>query len=336
MIPILLLGVLLMATSEGEHKRSDPLVIAHRGASGHLPEHTLPAFALAYGQGADFLEPDVVLTRDGQPVVLHDLTLDATSDVRERFAGRARADGLHYVIDFTLDELRQLAFGPRLDPATGAAVFPARVLPGRIPGQPILTLEELIQFTKALNATLGRRVGIYPEIKAPAFHASEGQDIAAIVLELLRRHGLDDPAAPVFLQSFEPESLKRLREELGARLRLVQLLGENAWAMNEVDYEPLYRPEGLAQIATYADAIGPPIPRVLRVGDEDPRPGQLVRDAHALGLAVHPYTFRSDALPAGIDAQALLDLLLGDIGVDGLFIDQPELMIDWIRQRRRR
>ncbi len=303
-------------------------VIAHRGASGYLPEHTLAAYAYAYALGADYLEPDVVITRDGQAIALHDLYLDAVTDVRERFIDRARADGLHYVVDFTLEEIRSLTLNERIEPETGEQRYPAR-FPADKGTFRVVTLAELIELTQGLNASTGRSVGIYPELKAPAFHESHDHDITAIVLEILERYGYRSAEDLCLIQSFEPEPLRRLRTEFGTDLRLVQLLGENAWAMNAIDYDPMYTPAGLADIAAYADAIGPPLTRILDGMDADgaPRLTSLVADAHAAGLLVHPYTFRADTLPAGVSLEQLLELFVHRIGVDGLFIDHPDRLI---------
>lgn len=304
---------------------ADPLVIAHRGASGYLPEHTLAAYAMAYAQGADYLEPDLVLSADGHPVALHDLELDAVSDVRVRFPGRARDDGKHYVVDFTLAELRQLRIHERIEPDTGDARYPVR-FPPELGDFRVVTLEELIELTQGLNKVTGRDVGIYPELKFTAFHAAEGHDFPAIVLPVLERYGYVGSDARCIIQSFEPEPLIRLREEFGTKLPLVQLLGENDWGMNDVDYDAMYTPEGLAAIAEYADGIGPPVTRILtgRGDDGAPQISSLVRDAQALGLVVHPFTFRADVLPPGVDFDALLELFFGTIGVDGVFTDHPD------------
>lgn len=312
-------------------------VIAHRGASGYLPEHTLAAYAYAYAQGADYLEPDVVVTRDGQAIALHDLYLDAVTDVRERFTDRARADGLHYVVDFTLEEIRSLRLNERIEPDTGEQRYPGRFPAGQ--GQfRVVTLAELIELTQGLNVSTGRTVGIYPELKAPGFHESHGHDITAIVFEILASYGYRSAEDLCLIQSFEPEPLRRLREEFGTGLRLVQLLGENDWEMNHVDYEPMYTPEGLATIAGYADAIGPPLTRILEGVDTDgaPRLSRLVPNAQAAGLLVHPYTFRADALPEGVSLEQLLELFVHQIGVDGLFIDHPDRLVRLLAVDRER
>jgi glycerophosphoryl diester phosphodiesterase len=193
-----------------------PLIIAHRGASGYLPEHTLAAKALAYGQGADYLEQDVVLSKDGVPVVFHDPHIDTTTDVAKKFPGRQRADGRFYALDLTIAELKQLNASERFNPKTGKAVFPRR-FPVGVGSFQVVTLEEEIQFIQNLNRTTGRNVGIYPELKAPAWHRQEGHDLAAAVLPILRKYGYDTKESACYVQCFEYAEIKRLRGELGQR-----------------------------------------------------------------------------------------------------------------------
>jgi glycerophosphoryl diester phosphodiesterase len=320
------LWYLLSLCALGLEAAAAPLVIAHRGASGYLPEHTVAAYTLAHAQGADYLEPDITVTSDGHPVALHDLTLDAVSDVRAVFPRRARDDGLNYVVDFTLAELRRLNLHERIDPATGEMRYPGRFPAGRGRFQ-VMTLEELIELVQGLNRTTGRRVGIYPELKAAAFHAAEGHDIAAIVLTTLARYGYHGPDDGCIVQSFEPEPLMRLREEFGSRLPLVQLLGDDA---------RMYTTEGLAAIAAYADGIGPPVGRIVTGfgADDAPIVTSLVRRAQALGLKVHPYTFRADAVPPELTFEAWLALFLDEIGVDGVFTDHPDRAVEVMRGLR--
>lgn len=339
-VGLLLIGLTVAAVADpiaGDPIAGDPIVIAHRGASGYLPEHTLEAHAMAYAQGADYLEPDLMLSADGHPVVLHDLTLDAVSDVRQHFPGRGRDDGQHYVVDFTLAELRQLRIHERIDPDTGTQRYPGR-FPADRGGFAVATFEELIELTQGLNAVTGRDVGIYPEIKFSAFHEAAGHDFVAIVVAVLDRYGYQGAAARCIIQSFEPAPLMRLREEFASELLLVQLLGENAWGMNDVDYDAMYTDEGLARIADYADGIGPPISRILTGAGSDGQPAisSLVSDAQALGLAVHPYTLRADNLPEGVDYETLLSLLFTEVGVDGIFTDHPDRAVAVLRQLRER
>ena len=302
-----------------------PLVIAHRGASGYLPEHTLPAKAMAHAQAADFIEQDVVLTRDDVPVVLHDVFLDAVSDVVERYPGRARADGRHYAIDFTLEELRALRLFERCDPKTGQPTYPGR-FPPRTGSFRIATLEEELDLLDGLARSTGRRAGVYPEIKQPAWHRREGHDPTPIIAEALRRRGLDGKDAACIVQCFEAEELERLRTRLGWQGRLVLLVGEPP----DDGPDPLLAPDALAAVGKVVDGIGPPLTRVV---GRDGRPTGLVAAAHAAGLAVHAYTFRVDRLPAFAESpEAALTRIVHGAGVDGLFTDFPDVCVGWIEQ----
>ncbi|MFM7243909.1 MAG: glycerophosphodiester phosphodiesterase [Planctomycetaceae bacterium] len=319
----LLATMLAIVTTTGA---AAPLVIAHRGASGYLPEHTLPAKAMAHAQAADFIEQDVVLTRDDVPVVLHDVFLDAVSDVAERYPGRARADGRHYAIDFTLEELRSLRLFERCDPKTGRPTYPGR-FPPRTGSFRIATLEEELDLLDGLAHSTGRRAGIYPEIKQPAWHRREGHDPTAIIAEVLRRRGLDAREAACLVQCFEAEELERLRTALGWQGRLILLVGEAP----DAGPDPLLDPGALAKVAKVVDGIGPPLTRVVT---PEGRPTGLVAAAHAAGLAVHAYTFRVDRLPAFAQSPAdALQLLVDNAGVDGLFSDFPDVCVAWRASR---
>ncbi len=297
-----------------------PIVIAHRGASGYLPEHTLEAKALAYGLGADYLEQDVVATRDAQLVVLHDLHLDDVTDVASRFPGRQRADGRHYAIDFDLAELRQLAVSERRKPGSRIARFPER-FPADAALFRISTLDQELALIAGLNKSMRRTVGIYPEIKHPRWHHEHGIDLASRVLDTLAAHGYRDAESPAYVQCFDADELRRVREDLGCRLKLVQLVGE------EPEYAPLLTAEGLARVARYADALGPSLKQLVVATESPPlRKSPLVDAATFAGLKLHPYTFRRDELPAfASDLEALLQAFFTTVGVDGVFCDQPDI-----------
>jgi glycerophosphoryl diester phosphodiesterase len=336
-----LFALLLMLTAATTS--AQPLVIAHRGASGYLPEHTLAAKVLAHAQGADYIEQDVVMTRDNALVVLHDLTLERVTDVAARFPDRARTDGKYYVVDFTLEELRQLNVGEPADPAQPAQAQRARRFP---PGQGrfgIHTLAEEITLIQGLNQTLGRSAGLYVEIKSPWFHHAEGKDLARAVLEELRRHGYTSKQAPVYLQSFDHAELLRVKQELqpalGMELRLVQLIADNAWgetwtraadgSQQPFDYNWMHDAAGLARLAETVDGIGPALDMVVlpTATADQLQFTTLVREAQALGLQVHPYTFRADAgdLPGYVDSlEQLLAIFLWQAEVDGVFTDFPD------------
>jgi glycerophosphoryl diester phosphodiesterase len=300
------------------------LVIAHRGASGYLPEHTLAAKTLAFAMGADYLEQDVVATRDDELVVLHDVYLDRVSDVAARFPGRARADGRYYARDFDLDELRGLQIYERFDEA-GQPAFPGRYPVGSGDFR-IHTLEEELELVGSLVSATGRGAGVYPEIKRPAWHRSEGIDIAPRVLSALDRYGYRRREDPVYLQCFDPAELRRIRHELGSELKLIQLIGDNSWAESDANYDSLRRPEMLRKLARVVDGIGPWLPQCFDLTNGRPRPSGLVAAARRAGLAVHPYTVRADSLPGGFPTHDdLVRFCADELGVDGLFSDFPDL-----------
>lgn len=293
-----------------------PVVIAHRGASGYLPEHTLPAKALAHGMGADFLEQDVVASRDGQLIVFHDRHLDQMTDVARRFPGRARPDGLHYCIDFSLAELRTLRVTERRRRDGAGARYP-----GRFPIDSghfcIHTLEEELELIRGLNRSTGRRAGVYAEIKDPDWHRQQDVPLGDRVVGILRDFGYRTRDDGFFVQCFSAAELRRVRTTFGADLPLVQLLEEGADVSRAA----------LSAIAEYANAIGPGI--TLAWPDRG-----LVRAAHELGLLVHPYTFRADALPPGFTTFAeLVSAFVDGLGVDGLFTDFPDLVMQQVGRR---
>ncbi|MBA6413506.1 glycerophosphodiester phosphodiesterase [Parahaliea sp. F7430] len=320
-------------------RKHSSLVIAHRGASGYLPEHTLAAKALAHGMGADFIEQDVVLSRDGIPVVLHDIHLDSTTDVARHFPERARRDGRYYAIDFTLQEIRSLRVHERtqLD-AEGRELA---VFPGRFPlgegSMGVPTLAEEIELIAGLDRSRARRTGLYVELKAPRFHRQAGHDIAAIVLSVLAEQGYAERPEQVFLQCFDDQSLRYLQRDLKCELPLIQLIADSSWGEDSaVDYDWLRSPAGLREIASYAAGIGPWLMQIYLGKDANGQPilSNLVEQAHAEQLLVHPYTFRSDQLPPGIeDYNELLALFIDTLGVDGIFTDFPDSARHYIDQQ---
>ena len=303
------------------------VIIAHRGASGYLPEHTLAAKAMAYAMNADFLEQDVVATRDDQLVVLHDIFLDRVTDVAERFPRRARTDGRYYVRDFDLDEIRRLTVSERVT-ETGLPVYPGR-FPPRGGHFRVHTLAEELQLVTGLNQATGKQTGVYPEIKRPAWHRREGFDLTSAFLQELSTHGYQTREDPIFVQCFDAAEVRRIRHELDCGLRLVQLIGENDWQEADTDYKYLRSDRGLTELADTVDAVGPWLNQLYAV---EPRSGApvstgLAERAHDAGLLVHPYTFRADDLPAGFHRfEDLVRFFAFDIGVDGMFTDFPDLV----------
>lgn len=270
---------------------SKPTLIAHRGASAYAPEHTLEAYRLAIAQGADFVEPDLQVTKDGVLVCLHDTTLARTTDVKAKFPDR----GPWRVADFTLAEIQTLDAGKWFDP--------------KFAGQRVPTLQQMIDAVKG-------KAGLFPETKAPDVYGKLGLDMEPRLVQVLAENGLDkpgaDPKTPVVVQSFSADSLKLLRGQHGCKLPLVYLLGAGPTAEKHTS------PEGLAAVKGFADGVGPNRAVVLA------RPG-LVADAHKLGLSVTVYTVGSRE-PARFDAvRAEMRKLVHELKVDAVFTDNPDL-----------
>lgn len=325
---LLVLTLLLLTTcmNANADKPTRIVVIAHRGASGYLPEHTLEAKAMAHAMGADFIEQDVVLSKDDVPVVLHDIHLDTVTNVAETFPDRAREDGRFYAIDFTLREIKQLRVHERIDLKTGRAVFPMRFPVGKGSFE-VPTLAEEIELIQGLSKSTGRDVGIYPEIKSPAWHREQGKDISVIVLGVLDVHGYREKSDNIYLQCFDAEETRRIREELKCKLKLVQLIGQNSWKEAATDFDKLRTEAGIRSISEYADGIGPALDHVVRGKDDqgEIEVTDLVRWAHQRELQVHPYTFRADALPKyARDFSELVEIFATQTQIDGVFTDFPD------------
>ncbi len=315
-----------------------PILIAHRGASGYLPEHTLEAKALAHAMGADFIEQDVVLTNEGVPIILHDIYLDATTDVAGKFPGRERNDGRFYALDFSLEEIKSLRVHERSqrdsqgqEVAVYAQRFPLGLGHFQIP-----TLREEIDMITGLNRSRGLQTGLYIELKAPRWHGEEGHDIAAAVIAILEQTSYDKRRKQVYLQCFDNSTLIRLRQEFATELPLIQLIADPCWGEDsDADFDFLRTPTGLAQVAQYADGIGPWIPHVI----ESRSDGRLAStglslEARKQGLLVHPYTLRQEELPPGVEHLDDLHRALFDTaGVDGVFSDFPDLTRRYLDQQ---
>lgn len=335
-LALLLAAIIMPACSTPESQAMEKpldrhvIIIAHRGASGERPEHTIASYTLAIEQGADFIEPDLVLTKDGVLVARHENEISETTDVADKpeFASRKTSkmiDGQKmtgwFTEDFTLAELKTLRAKERLPQLrTANTAFDGQF---EIP-----TFDEILQLAKAHG------VGVYPETKHPSYFASIGLPHEAPLLALLTKYGHVEKSAPVFIQSFEVENLKAIRAK--TKLRLIQLMDEKGSPPDRSDltYPQMATAAGLKVIATYADGIGPNkamvIPRTI-IGNLG-TPTTLVADAHKAGLAVHPWTFRRENyfLPLGQksgidprdigDVKAEMQAFLA-AGVDGIFSD---------------
>lgn len=324
-----------------------PLIIAHRGASGYVPEHTLAAYALAVLQGADYIEPDLVMSKDGQLIARHDNELGLTTDVAQRpeFANRQRTQTIDGVTlngwfseDFTLAELKTLRAIERIP----------QIRPGnaRLDGNfSIPTLQEIIDLVKSLQLSQQRVIGLYPETKHPTHFQQLGLALEKPLVKLLKKNGYKNAKAPVYIQSFEVENLKTLSRLTS--IRLVQLFGAGQPFDQQVlgtglTYAQMASPAGLKAISRYAAGVGPEksyiIPRDANGNLDAANATAFVANAHAHGLKVHPYTFRAENtfLPANLrtgsdpqargDSAAEIQLFL-DAGIDGLFIDQPDIAV---------
>tara|TARA_R110002073_G_scaffold279026_1_gene442904 strand:- start:147783 stop:148739 length:957 start_codon:yes stop_codon:yes gene_type:complete len=291
-------------------KSVNKIVIAHRGASGYLPEHTLASKAMAYAMNPDFLEQDLVLSKDDVPIVIHDIHLETVTDVAQKFTDRKRVDGRYYVIDFTFDELKQLNVSERFNPTTGNAIYKTRFPLGKSSFK-LHSLEEEIELIQGLNKSTGNAIGIYPEIKDPKFHNEEGKDISRIVLNILKEYGYLTKKDKCILQCFDAMELKRIRQELNSELFLVQLM------------EFKEENQQLKSYASYADGVGPWYPQISP---------DFVKEAHALNLKVHAYTFRADDLGDYTSFDDLLDYGFNTLNLDGVFTDFPDKAVRFLEK----
>ncbi len=278
---------------------SRKILVAHRGASAYAPEHTFESYQLALKQGADFVEQDLQITRDGILVCLHDLTLERTTNVKEIFPTRFREEAVNgtpvrhwYVSDFTLPETKQLDAGSWFDV--------------KFKGTRVPTFQEAIDLVRG-------KAGLYPETKAPEVYGARGFDMEHLLFDLLKKNrlisGSDARNTPVIIQSFSPESLKKLFNALKTALPLVLLVSDEARARWLTE-------AGLADAKQFATGIGPAKALVDKT---------LVMQAHALGLTVTPYTFRSSNTGRFKTVREEMNFYLYDLGVDAVFTDNPDL-----------
>ena len=328
-----LIALLALATTPALAEENPMLIIAHRGASAERPEHTLAAYELAIDQGADYIEPDLVATKDLVLVSRHENELSGTTDVatREEFEDRRRdktIDGQKvagwFAEDFTLAELRTLRAKERIP-----SLRPANA---RYDGlYQVPTFAEVVKLVRAKEAAMGKRIGLYPELKHPEFLLQNaGIDMVDLLLRDLRQLGIT-PADPVFIQSFEIAPLQRLKQRSGG-FKLVQLVAPGEGPADEpaMRYAEMVTPVGLAEVAKYADAVGANTAMILAA---DGTPTSLVADAKAAGLDVHAWTVRPEnaflppSLQTGDDPKGRgcgdvqLAALLKAAGVAGVFSD---------------
>ncbi|MEU4806766.1 glycerophosphodiester phosphodiesterase [Actinosynnema sp. NPDC023587] len=331
----------------GAHRPRGPVVIGHRGASGYRPEHTLGSYELAARMGADYVEPDLVSTKDGRLVARHENEIGGTTDVagKPEFANRkttkvvdgARVTGW-FTEDFTLAELKTLRAVERIpDTRPRNALYDGRY---EIP-----TFQEVVDLSKRLSRELGRDIGLYPETKHPTYFQDIGLPLEPKLVDALNRNGLNRPGARVYVQSFEVANLKALKKEL--RVPLVQLVNSSGApydfvkAGDERTYDDLVTPDGLRGIRTYAAGVGAAKDRIV---PRDARgfllaPTTLVRDAHLRGLVVHAWTFRNENTFLPADFRSSPDpaaygrafeeyARFYATGLDGVFADNPDTAVE--------
>lgn len=345
----LLSGFFFMAPAKGESKHVKPIVIAHRGASGYRPEHTLAAYELAIELGADYVEPDLVPTKDGVLVTRHENEISGTTDVsaHTEFANRKKAKQIDgekmegwFVEDFTYDELKTLRARERMPKVRQHnTIYNDRYS--------IPTFQQVIDLVKKKSAELHREIGIYPELKHPTYFASIGLSTEKPLIDALKANGYVERSSPIFIQCFEPSTLKRLHNE--TKLNLVQLIEESGTpydlilAKDPLNCTEMVKPSGLAEVAKYAQGIGPN-KSMIALRDKDgklTKTSTLVADAHKAGLVVHPWTFRNENsfLPLDYRGKATSDpifygdafaeyKLFYDLGVDGVFSENPDTAIE--------
>jgi glycerophosphoryl diester phosphodiesterase len=288
------------AALNGPSSAGRVLVLAHRGASAARPEHSLAAYELAHAQGADLIEPDLVCSRDGVLVCLHDLTLERVTDVGQRFPGRARADGRWYAADLDWSELEVLRCGAGGDGSEGGAGSE---------GHGLVRLDDMLALFTRLNQESGRTVGFVPEPKRPAWHAAQGLDLIGPTRRALLAWSERNPGAPVVVQCFE-------REALGALADPRAVGGDEGWPLVWNLSSPLPGPEELGALCSGLDGIG--LSRKAFEGEDAPGP-KLLERARTLGLMVVVWTFRGD--------EEGLARFLGRFPVDGVFADDPDVAI---------
>ena len=344
---VALAGPATAAPSAGSTQIDEPLVIAHRGASGYRPEHTLAAYKVAISMGADYIEPDLVSTKDGVLVARHENEISGTTDVADHpeFAGRRTTKSIDgrpttgwFTEDFTLDELKTLRAKERLPDV--------RPVNTRYDGRyEVPTFDEVLDLVARESQRRGEVIGVYPETKHPSYFDSIGLSLETPLVDALKRHHLNRPNARVFIQSFETGNLRRLSALV--KVPIVQLVDASgapydlASSGDPRTYADLITPQGLAEISTYADGIGAAKDLVLpRDGAGNAtQPTHLVDNAHERGLLVHVWTLRdenrfmAENFRRGTDPNAKGDAIAEyqaffDAGVDGVFSDYADTAVD--------
>jgi glycerophosphoryl diester phosphodiesterase len=336
------------AAAPGHH---GPVIVGHRGAPGYRPEHTLASYELAYRMGADWVDVDLVPTKDGQLVARHEPEIGGTTDVAQHpeFANRKTTktiDGTQmtgwFTEDFTLAELKTLRAIERIpDVRPNNTIYNGRFQ--------VVTYQEVLDLTRGLGKELHRTLGTYPEVKHSTFFQSIGNPVEPKLVDILNRNGLNRADAPVIIQSFEVTNLKELHEQLRVPLlQLTDATGAPADFVAKGDprtYADLVKPEGLREIATYAKYLGPNKDQLIPrdAAGNLTKPTAVVKDAHAAGLTVVPYTFRNENsfLPTNLRSSSnpqnygnifAEEAAFLDAGIDGFFADQSDTALESVKE----
>ncbi|MEW2501925.1 glycerophosphodiester phosphodiesterase [Amycolatopsis sp. NPDC047767] len=329
------------------HRHDDPVIVGHRGAPGYRPEHTLASYELAFRMGVDFVDVDLVPTKDGQLVARHEPEIGGTTDVADHkeFASRKTTktiDGVSmtgwFTEDFTLAELKTLRAKERIpENRPNNQLYNGRFQ--------IATYQEVIDLTRRLGKELHRTLGTYPEVKHSTYFSSIGNPTEPKLVAFLNRNGLNRADAPVIIQSFEVANLKELHKQV--RVPLLQLTeasgapADFVAAGDKRTYADIVTPAGLREVAKYAKYLGPDKAQIIPrdASDNLGKPTSLVADAHRVGLKVQPYTFRNENpfLPANLRSSAS-PTAFGNVfaeeaaflkaGVDGFFADQADAALE--------
>ena len=320
------------------------IIIAHRGASGYLPEHTLASKALAFGLKSDYIEQDLVMSSDNYVIVSHDLYLNYTTNVKDIFPDRDRSDGKYYIIDFTLKELKKLKLSERFHEINKEKNIE---FPGRFPvfnsEFKIHTLEEEIELIQGLNKSMKKNIGIYPEIKYPDFHLTEGKDISKEVLKILEKYNYKKKTDKIYLQCFDKKELRRIKNKLfkdvDIDIKIIQLIGKRNCEENFVNvdgtkyqrngnYAKLLTKNGIGTISKYADGVGLHFSMIINYKSTKNNIiyTDIIKYIKENNLESHIYTIRSDNTQIPDYAKNFQDFvsILQKANIDGIFTDFPD------------
>ncbi|CAF2794442.1 unnamed protein product [Rotaria sp. Silwood2] len=304
-----------------------PLVVGHRGTA-YLPELTLASQSMAHAYGADIIEIDVCLSRDNQLIVIH----DGVTNVGDVFPNRSRSDGLNYVIDFDLDELRRLSIHERVRPLNGTQVYPLRFpSKSKVPFH-LSTLNETIELLLGLNRATGRQRQLLIEIKKPEYHSKYNKSISSIVLATLSAYDLTRSSDPIIVQTFHIEELMYIRKNLGSQLRLFALMTWNYIQESSSDYDFYRSEDGIRNLSKIVQGLAPNHQLVVDYDLNGVIIGttNLTKWAHQYNLNVYPYTFRQD-LFSGSSFEELVKYFWHTVKVDGFITDHPDVILELLR-----